>query len=90
MRPRTRSGRAVESGASTGVTIMLLEKFLRLLIESFAEAISTESAEDRRGFFEALHRALVIIDDFLCHRHGFSRKARGKYVVVTETDETAS
>jgi len=32
-----------------------------------------------RTFFETLHRMLVILDDYLCDEHGFSRKARGKY-----------
>ena len=29
---------------------------------------------------EAIHRVLVILDDWLCEEFGFSRKARGKYI----------
>ena len=35
----------------------------------------------RLAFFQALHRAVVILDDWLCDTFGFSRKGRGKYEV---------
>ena len=35
--------------------------------------------EIKLAFFAALHRALVILDDWLCDAFGFSRKPRGKY-----------
>lgn len=37
--------------------------------------------EDRwHRFFIALHRILVILDDWLCEEFGFSRQAKGKYL----------
>jgi len=35
--------------------------------------------ECRRAFWMAVHRALIIIDDWICDTFGASRKPRGRY-----------
>ncbi len=55
----------------------ILGKFIDLL----ASAIGELSDQDRRKIFEALHRALVIIDDCICDLFNFSRKPRGKHSI---------
>lgn len=37
------------------------------------------STDQKRRFFEMLHRCLVLFDDWLCDTFGFSRKPKGKY-----------
>lgn len=55
----------------------ILGKFIDLLAKATGELPDS----DRRKIFEALHRALVIIDDCICDLFGFSRKPRGKHTI---------
>lgn len=32
-----------------------------------------------QSFYVVLHHALILIDDWLCDKFGFSRKPKGKY-----------
>lgn len=69
--------RAITEVAVTEQSVFSLS---RELFEALAKALSAESEEDLRTLFEVVHRDLVIFDDYLCERFGFSRKPRGKYV----------
>lgn len=55
----------------------ILGKFLDL----FSSAIGELEPGDKRGLFEAVHRAIVVLDDYLCERFGFSRRGRGKHAI---------
>ena len=53
---------------------------MKELFESLAIALlAADTPEDRRTLFEPVHRAIVILDDYLCDLFQFSRKPRGKY-----------
>jgi len=51
------------------------------LLDLLSNAIGDMPDDDRRGLFEAIHRALVVLDDYLCEKFGFSRRARGKHTI---------
>ena len=51
-------------------------------LAALLNATLTQSPE-ARARAEARHRALVIEDDYLCETFGFSRRARGKFLLAT-------
>lgn len=56
-----------------------MDNLAQLVLEIVQTMINNKSLEERRQLGEAIHRAIVVLDDYLCARFSFSRKPRGRY-----------
>lgn len=52
---------------------------LHELLDVLIRALAGESDQEQWVLAEVVHRAIIIIDDYLCARFKFSRRGKGRF-----------